>query len=360
MPEDLGARLVRAGLATRGQLTQALAEGPAAGGTLALRLTQTGVSEEALVGLFVSEGYGPLLAAEDLADVPSEVLGRVSPAMAQALVVVPVRADAESLVVAMADPSDGNAVQEMARALGVEVVPSVAKVSDLKAVLERAYPLPPAAPVPLTRAKKKAPVIRKTFGKPAGVKVARAAVDPLPKERPRSIIPPHEASWSELPAPKRPDPSVELTGVLADIRRSESRDEIVRLACEAAATFARSAVFLALRRGVLRGWDGVGVGVAPDALRNLWIPKTSPSMLQDVVESGEGRFGPYGTSAADNLYRAATGSRGGQIAVQPVLVRTKVVAVLCADDVDAKGARGAEILAQSVGKAFQRLILKTK
>ena len=508
MAEDLGARLVRAGLASREQLATALAEGPAQGGSLAARLLDGGVSEEDLVGFFLSNGFGPLLDADELARARPHVLQHITAQMAHTLLALPIRQSAAGLVVAMADPSDVDAVAELRFATGGSVLATVARLSELRAALARFYPdgarrpstKPSDLPLELVRRRSDptnpvtlndrgepefaVPLVRpKAFAKPiplttkadSGKKVGEVAsrspeaVQPLvqrkapsgsaaskpsspqepsrqsdasadkpapatrksaaatpikgpatekppikkpPVDKPsvkrkvfgpfgekpprvdpvstpttghtRSIIPQNEASWGALsesapankaaattpatsvrPAPKRRKKRAPPSGVgnhLASIRASEDRDEIVRHACEAALTVAKSAVLLALKKGVLRGWDARGPSVSPDAIRNLWIPATAPSMFRKVVERGEPHRGPYGSSAADNLYRAATGSRGGRIIIQPIMVAAKPVAVLCAEDAGHGAAAydRLEVIAHAVGESFKRLIVSTK
>lgn len=555
----LGARLVRAGVATREQLADALAAGPVAGGTLAVRLTERGVSEDELLGIFLADGF---VLEEDL-DVPRDVLARIHPDMAVSLMALPLRARGEALEVAMVDPSDRDAVEELQHSLGQPVQPRVARVSALKQALQRAYPTaearPSGPPIALHKRKQPEPVeandgevvlplvrtksfkkVQKTFARPEGIHVPRAEPDtsyqrppskspprsgltdeatqqldvadlephdasallaeaqklgligdttqelsttdlePLgldptqteeldlndvevvamllqkrkeaaepPKEeppkaetpqeetpqtesepeppktkpmpmpmvapaeveepadeptagprqaarkgpkksktktkpmavaqrpttakQPKSIIPPSEASWADLGAgfadtregskTVRQEANAreyEIGSVLASIRASLDRDAIVRLACEACTGVARSAIFLALRKGVLRGWEGVGPGIASDAIRNLWIPATAPSMFKTVLETMEPHRGAYGSSAADNLYRAATGSRGGTLIIQPVLVAGNIVAVLCADGVQSGGEERVEVLAHAVGQALKRLIVSKK
>jgi hypothetical protein len=198
--------------------------------------------------------------------------------------------------------------------------------------------------------------------------VAPAPTPPPPS--PRSILSDHEASWGDLaaPDPVASAPAVanrrtlpEIGATLASLRASRDRDAIVRLACEAASTVARTTVFLALRKGVLRGWEGTGA-VSPDALRNLWIPASSPSVFQRVIEAAEPHRGPHGTSAADKLFRAATGSRGSVLVVEPIRVGDRVVAVLCADAprFGPAGIERLEALAHAVGTALERVIVEAK
>jgi hypothetical protein len=93
-------------------------------------------------------------------------------------------------------------------------------------------------------------------------------------------------------------------------------------------------------------------------VRNLWIPAGSASMFKRVLDEGVAYVGPYGAGIADGLFKAAVGSRGGDVMVQPVLLEQKVVGLLCVDDVrPGPLARGrVESLANAVGEAFRRVI----
>lgn len=421
MVEELGTRLIRAGLATREQLADALADPESA---LAARLVDRGVDEDELVGFFLADGYGPAATAEDMRDGAS-LSALLHADLAYAMQALPLASHEDTLEIAMSDPSDVHARRELARATGREIRPRVGPVSLLRSALAEIYPegAPSArsnseTPLALTRPRKStgvpeeallltrqktpAPVMR--FRKPKDASSDSAPGKPVAKDvaedgpndvasdtpaeglrGPASIIPPHEASWGDLAAaastrpvspPVQPPPRAstlrnlaspatpppEIGAVLAGVRRSTDRDEIVRLACEGALTVSRSAVFLALRRGVLRGWEARGSGISPDAIRNLWIPATSPSMFRAVVDDREPHRGAYGASAADNLYRAATGSRGGNIEIHPVCVAGRTVAVLCADDVQhgAAGSERIELLAHVVGQALKRLVSQKK
>ena len=121
---------------------------------------------------------------------------------------------------------------------------------------------------------------------------------------------------------------------------------------------ARSAVFFALRKGVLKGWDGAGPGIRRDSVRNLWIPTSSPSTFKKVLDTKLGSVGPYGTAIADGLFKAAVGSRGGDVMAQPIVVSGKVVGMLVVDDLrpGPLGSHRVELLVQTVVEAFVRII----
>jgi len=94
-------------------------------------------------------------------------------------------------------------------------------------------------------------------------------------------------------------------------------------------------------------------------IRSLWIPASNPSILNDVLHSGEPFIGTYGDNAADHLFRSAFGNRGRQVAVAPVLIGTRVVGVLCADD-PVTDAASIERVAQALAEALEGLIMSRK
>jgi len=176
-------------------------------------------------------------------------------------------------------------------------------------------------------------------------------------------------SWGPLseskPPPARTREARTIPDVgpaLAALREADDRDALIRAATGAAALVARGAVLLAVRRDVLKGWDGEGPGVSPEAIRNLWIPVHSPGVMRQVVERGEGYRGPHGDSAADQLFRAAIAGSDGTLVVEPVRVASRVVALICADDVHYQeaGAERIAVLAQATAKGLERLLRQKK
>jgi hypothetical protein len=513
MADDLGGRLARAGLVTRDDLAEIVATAPAHDAAFVRALVRRGVSEDAIAGFFLSEGFGPLLSRSDLGRADGLWASRLPARMALDFLAVPIRAATDGIVVAMAAPSDDHLVHELSRVLGARAIATIARASDIEGCVRAAHPdvssepprrmdseppvleltrrrppvsfdggyrapdreggkdaklgprlaLPDDEPaMPLVRHKPQtmpAPVrmserpadvvVVKTFAnpdtkraqwvKPQEDVIAQTAeyprpppsippdpargheprktapmleaVDPSPSVVPVGAPPPRssppavafadpnpparaasepaasEERWDlpSQPAVATRAPSVrpaareaanklgaraaadlptlkaapgEIGTVLAAIRGAEDRDQVVKLACEGATSVCRTAVFFALRKGVLKGWDGNGPGIRRDSVRNLWIPTSSPSTFKKVLDTRQGHIGPYGTSIADGLFRAAVGSRGGDLMIQPVLVGGKAVGFLCADDLRPGpiGAHRVEVLAQAVADAFVRII----
>ena len=154
---------------------------------------------------------------------------------------------------------------------------------------------------------------------------------------------------------------VPIERIVTELRKSTNRDEVVRFACHGVATVARCAVFFARRREILKGWDGVGVSLSRDAVRNLWLPLSSPSTFRNVVISKQNYYGPPGDSAIDVLFQAIVRSHGGDMLVEPVLLHQRVIALLCADGIGAHDVARERInqITNEVLDAFARLMTTT-
>jgi hypothetical protein len=110
---------------------------------------------------------------------------------------------------------------------------------------------------------------------------------------------------------------------------------------------------------VFRGWDGAGEDVTSAGIRSLWVPASNPSLLNEVLHSGRPFRGAYGETAADHLFRASFGSQGCDVVIVPVMIGSRMVGVLCAND-PAADASAVERVAEAVGQAFERLIVARK
>ncbi|MGF1466024.1 MAG: hypothetical protein ACFCGT_07805 [Sandaracinaceae bacterium] len=191
------------------------------------------------------------------------------------------------------------------------------------------------------------------------------AVDPDPEGwadievTPVNKVRPRHRSYLRRARPRRPPP---VGGILASIRASRSRDEVIDLACQGILTVAGSVVFLTVRGNALQGFHGAGRHLSREAVRNLWIPVHSSSHFRRCIERRRAYRGPHGTEPADDLFRAAIGSRGDQLGVAPVVVGRKLVALFAADDLryGQGGLDRMEGLARGLGKAFERLIMEER
>lgn len=146
MPDSLGDRLARAGLLTRADLAEIVATAPAHDAALVRALVRRGISEDAVAGFFLSEGFGPLLERADLDRAEPAWARRVPSAMAMDFLALPLRAATDGVVVAMAAPSDGHIVRELGRVLGARVLATVARASQIERHLRGLHPNAGPAP----------------------------------------------------------------------------------------------------------------------------------------------------------------------------------------------------------------------
>jgi hypothetical protein len=389
MPGDFVAALLEAGLVTESQARAAGAtSGASSGADVVARLVDAGLDERVLAGFFVSRGFGPILQAAELARADLDLVRRLTPSDARTLVAMPLRPSAAGAVVAMADPTDEDAVAHLSDVFGGRILPTVARLSDLKAAIDRHFP--PASVTPIEDS------ARPLRGRaPSGVmplvqEKALASEDTLDggrapdfastaspvwdrawsrsnTEREVSLTPQVGRMPSHMPIPSIVSPSAHaptvsesaIDGYLAELSSVDSRDDAVLVACKACAATSRGAAFLALRKGVFRGWDGVGDEVTSAAIRSLWVPASNPSMLNEVLHGGKVFRGAYGDTAADHLFRSAFGTHGRDVAICPVHVGSRMVGVLCVNDPPAE-TDSLERVAEALGQAFQRLIVAAK
>lgn len=133
--------LLRAGLVRPEQLAEAQKMRARAGGTTGEWLVRLGaVSEEALVDFYHRRVMVPLLDAAQLARVPPQILAAVPAEMATEFLVFPVAIDDQgALTLAMADPADSHAAEEVAFYAGRACLRAVAPASALREAIERSY-----------------------------------------------------------------------------------------------------------------------------------------------------------------------------------------------------------------------------
>ncbi len=135
----LGDLLVADGLLTQEQLQKALAEQKGSTDKLGSILIRFGfITEEQLIG-FLSRQYGvPSITLSQL-DIDTDVLKLVPAAIAKKYEVLPVRRMGNSLALAMADPTNVFALDDISFMTNLQVLPLVASQSAIKKAIDRLY-----------------------------------------------------------------------------------------------------------------------------------------------------------------------------------------------------------------------------
>jgi hypothetical protein len=135
---------VRAGLITQDQLVAAHEQRRRGEGTLTEVLIAMGaLNEEALVGFYRQRLLVPRVGWNELAKIPPRVIAKLPPELAGEFRVIPLELDREgNLTVAMADPSDTHAVDEVGFFTGAFVMRAVATPSVIAWGLYHYYKIP--------------------------------------------------------------------------------------------------------------------------------------------------------------------------------------------------------------------------
>src|SRR5512143_113940 len=141
MADDAGALLVRSGLVSSSALDEARAKVNDLGGTLGEQLVAAGVvADESLTDFYKKRLLVPQVNPNSLARLPAKVVAIIPSDMAIEMRAIPVSLDADNnLTIAMSDPSDRHAVDEIAAFTGTYVVRAVATQMQIAWCLAHYY-----------------------------------------------------------------------------------------------------------------------------------------------------------------------------------------------------------------------------
>lgn len=139
-PKKLGELLVEAQLLTAVQLQEALRYQRITGGRMGSNLVSLGfISEDVLMDFLSRQTGVPRMDLRGV-EVPPQALDRIPKRLAEQMNILPVAVkEPKSLVLAMADPSDLNAIDSARFASGLNIEPVVATHSALKLAIAEQY-----------------------------------------------------------------------------------------------------------------------------------------------------------------------------------------------------------------------------
>jgi type IV pilus assembly protein PilB len=139
MVARLGELLLKANLITRDQLEQAVAQQKVEGGRLGTILVKLGLVQEEDVSRYLGEQYGIPYIDLDKQTVAPEVIRLIHPGIVQKHSVIPIAKAGTTLTMAMADPTNVFAVDDIKFMTGLKVDLKVATESAIKRAIDRFY-----------------------------------------------------------------------------------------------------------------------------------------------------------------------------------------------------------------------------
>ena len=355
MGHTIGELLVRRGVVTADALRRATARKAMNGGTLGEYLVSDGaVDEDTLADFFHRHLVLPRVADSRLAHVSPAVLRLVPAEVAVEFRVLPIAVDNDgSLFVAMADPSDNHAVEELSFFVDAFILRGVATESALRVALARHYP--GAARAPVT-----------DFDLPIDVEepepllLTRKKPAPAPAEEPPVLLThrrrqPRTGTLPGISPTLRPPP-------VEAFRAAKARDDVGALLVEYASQLVRRVALFVVRRGALVGHDVRGAGLERAIIELIHVPLGQPSLLDDVVRARVPYRGEIPDTAQDGaLGRCIATLSRADVLVCPVLVRDRVVAVLFGTQiVDPLPEAELQAALHEAGRAYERILLSAR
>jgi type IV pilus assembly protein PilB len=145
MADRLGELLLRKKLITQEQLEEAIEEQRRSGGRLGFNLTKLGFIKEQDLTTFLSKQYGIPTVNINSQEIDPEVCKLIPEEVAKKYEVLPLSRTGSTLVLAMADPSNIFAIDDIKFLTGYNVESVVASEAALKSAIENLYEAPEMA-----------------------------------------------------------------------------------------------------------------------------------------------------------------------------------------------------------------------
>lgn len=299
---------------------------------------------------------------------------------------MPVGLNSRKLTLAMLDPNDFQAIDEIAFATGYIVVPVIAPEMRMLSAMEKYYGIKrevryiSVEGLSRNRAQNAAPAAQP---RPA------APPPPLPAPEQDLWLSAEEAEILELPPldesecfgdlsaepslgplagsslyQSAPEKDYSLDGVLTGLAHAGERDQIADLIVgHLGQQFRRVGIFL-LKGGKATGWLAQVDGKPVPGFESVEIPQFEPSVLQVVEETKSFYLGPLpSTTGNARLLDALGGGTPPRNVLVPLLMMGRVVAVLYVDGgdlpLDPELPQLQKLMAKA-SMAFEILILKSK
>ena len=382
----LGELLTNEKLITQGQLEEALQAQVIFGGKLGTILIEMGLVNEKVMAGALKQLLGfPCARPEDLENIPRSVIDIISLELAEKHKVIPVAVTGRKLTLAMADPRDIQAIDEIAFRTGYIILPMLALEVRLYFALERYYgikrPMRYIAPPRQVRDEldllhivkgtgdgRQPATDEEYLGAPGSEQVLTPVRDPIavpPAAAPPMAAPPVTAPPSEEELIEDLD-DVEVT--LEDMARrlvaAGNRDDVADALVEyLGAHYARAVLFMVVA-GQVTGWRALKHRQPIPAIDQFQLPLSEPSVLKTAVESNSFFLGPVPPSGANLALTTLLGKPAPTTALLlPLSMLGRVVGLIYIDDPAVNMSEAVTTIQKAAGKALlalELLILHSK
>ncbi len=373
MAIKLGELLLDEKLITPEQLDEALKSQVIFGIKLGSSLVELGFITDEQLCTFLSRKLGvPAVSRRALSSVSPEVLAIIPAELAEKYRIIPLRAEGKKLALAMTDPTDFKAIEEVAFVSGRVVHPYIAPDVSITAALSKLYQVRGDIRYlriegEIANKRKNAP-IRETVQKAESIQV------PMVSESGELLnieIPMEFEGFGSIPDHQNVDfasaggiERYTVDQLSIDFASAKSRDKIADVFIKyLGQEFNIGALFI-IRNNMAVGWRGISSGNSIDGFSNFSMLLSKPSVIRDVIDSQRFAMGSLiQTPENAQILKALSVSTGTPLLVLPIVMLKKVVAaVIVSAEMDALGKRLLELqkLVYKASLAFEMLIIKNK
>jgi HEAT repeat protein len=423
---SLSSLIVQREVATMRQVEEALARQVIYGGDLVTNLLEVARIDEGVLTRLLAESMRLTAAPTGELPVATErVCALVPPEMAAQRSVVPLELDGEKLVLAVTEPMPGDLEEQLAFALGMTIEQRAAPAVRVKQAIARIYGVPlerrmqrlvarlsggapgsGSMPPPLGAVPSVMEPPRPPSAPPAGRSTARnflaarvTGSEPPPPTSDAPSLSPLALSEPPVadPAPEAPDsapPSAPVvperrTGLLQrevpqsvrtarrrrgpvtfetakhEAEEAADRDALLDLFFDFSRQFFDYSVMFLVHGDIAEGRDAFGAGASRERVVGIGVPLDLPGLIAGVRER---RTAVITKAPADGLEAELLAdlqrARDAEVAIVPLVVRIRAVAILVGDcgdhGVDRSSVQQIIAFASVIGKAFERIIVRKK
>jgi hypothetical protein len=373
MAIKLGELLLKEKLITPEQLDEALKSHTIFGIRLGSSLVELGyISEEQLCSFLSKKLKVPSVPPRIMASIPPAVLELVPAEVAGRYRVVPIKVDGKRLALAMADPTDFKAIDEVAFVTGCVVVPHIVPDVRITSALSKYYHIKGDIRYiriegELANKRRHAPV-EDAVKKAEKIEIPMMGDDgellnveiPLDFEGFASLPGHEDELFITSDGPER----YTIDRLSMEFASAKSRDQIANIFIKyLGQEFTVGALFI-VRNNMATGWRGIANGERLEDFDSLSVLLSKPSVMRDVLETRQFAMGTLiQTPENSQIIKALKVGSGTSLLVLPIVMLNKVVAVVVVSaDMDALGTRLQELqkLVRKASLAFEMLIIKNK
>lgn len=347
--------LREAGLITREQFDEALLNRVVYGGKIGTSLIELGMVEEETLARFLSKKLAvPYVHPDQLENIPADIIQKVPRGLAIKYKVVPIRCDKKRLSLAMADPADLSAIDEIAFITDYIIRPLVAPEVRLLQALNRYYDYEIEERYQAIIAR-----MKDWRGSAAEAEAEQQAhAEQIDEdELEEAVIVEDDEDYSERVGQFSID---DVSRQLADAR---SREEIGDILLGYLGQEFDRAALMVCRGDHVDGWKAVNGTEVVEAFPQMVVDLAQPSVIKTVVEGNSPYLGGLPPGGENDRLIAALGGKAPTAALLlPVQLGGRVVNVIYVDGGEGLGERMADLnrLVRKTVLAFEILIRREK